>query len=146
MSADNDDVRLRLLLTTEAGPGPAPAGEVKEAAPGQDNLQLSLLGLPRAEGGAVQVQAEVEEDEVDGPVVYEAEEVAGGEVGVASVVPDIKLEAGLDRPLITAFTGGSPAWALLEVSLHQSSNIFRHLSSVTSTGPHFVLERYRLYF
>ena len=137
MSADNDDVRLWLLLTTEAGPGPAPAGEVKEAAPGQDNLQLSLLGLPRAE---------VEEDEVDGPVVYEAEEVAGGEVGVASVVPDIKLEAGLDQPLITAFTGGSPAWALLEVSLHQSSNVLRHLASVTSTGSHFVLEGGRLYF
>ena len=97
MSADYDDVRLRLLLPAEASPGPAPAGEVEEAAPGQDHLQL---GHPRGEGGAVQLLPQVEEDEVDGPVVNEAEEVAGVEVGVAAVVPDIQLEAGMDQLLL----------------------------------------------
>ena len=110
VSADYEDVRPWLLLRTEADPGPGPAGEVEEAAPGQDLLQLAHLGLPRGcEGGAVQLLPQVEEDEVDGPVVNEAEEVAGAEVGVAAVVPDIQLKE--------------------EVSLHQSGNILRYLTT-----------------
>ena len=70
VSADYEDMRPWLLLRTEADPGPGPAGEVEEAAPGQDLLQLGHLGLPRGcEGGAVQLLPQVEEDEVDGPVV-----------------------------------------------------------------------------
>ena len=72
-------------------------------------------------------------------MVDEAEEVSGVEVRLAAVVPDIQLEAGLDQLSLTLLTGGSPARALLEVSLHQSSNVLRHLASITSTRPHFVL-------
>ena len=68
MCADYEDVRPRLVLRAEASPGPGPAGEVEEAAPGQDHLQLRHLGVPRGEGGAVQLLPQVEQDQVDGPV------------------------------------------------------------------------------
>ena len=75
-------------------------------------------------------------------MVDEAEEVPGVEVRLAAVVPDIQLEAGLDQLSLNLLTGGSPARALLEVSLHQTGNLLRYLintSSNTSTGSHFVL-------
>ena len=75
-------------------------------------------------------------------MVDEAEEVSGVEVRLASVVPDIQLEAGLDQFSLNLLTGGSPARALLEVSLHQTGNLLRYLintCSTSSTGSHFVL-------
>ena len=78
-------------------------------------------------------------------MVDEAEEVSSVEVRLAAVVPDIQLEAGLDQLSLTLLTGGSPARALLEVSLHQTGNLLRYLintstnTSTTSTGSHFVL-------
>ena len=83
-------------------------------------------------------------------MVDEAEEVSGVEVRLASVVPDIQLQAGLDQFSLNLLTGGSPARALLEVSLHQGGNVLRYLTSTStsttsSTGPHFVLEREHLY-
>ena len=69
-------------------------------------------------------------------MVDEAEEVSSVEVRLAAVVPDIQLEAGLDQFSLNLLTGGSPARALLEVSLHQTGNLLRYLintSSNTST-------------
>ena len=69
VSADYDDVRLRLVLTAQSRPGPGPGGQVEQAQPGLDHLQLGQRGGPRGEGGAVQLLPQVEQDEVDGPVV-----------------------------------------------------------------------------
>ena len=68
VSADYDDVRLRLVLTAQPRPGPGPGGQVEQAQPGLDHLQLGQRGGPRGEGGAVQLLPQVEQDQVDGPV------------------------------------------------------------------------------
>ena len=52
VSADYDDVRLRLVLTAQPRPGPGPGGQVEQAQPGLDHLQLGQRGGPR---GAVQL-------------------------------------------------------------------------------------------